>query len=281
MDLRKFEEGVRMTASKKITVKDFQTMKEEGEKITMISAYTYPIAKIIDEIGIESILVGDSLGMTILGYENTLEVTMEDSIRHSQAVARGTNRALVIGDLPFLSYGIDDHETVRNAGRLIKEGRCEAVKLEGGRERKEEIQEIKAIGIPVLGHIGLTPTYINELGGYKVQGKSTKAEERLVEDAKILEEAGVFGLVIESVPWKLAKKISENLTIPTIGIGAGQYCDGQVLVIDDLIGLTSDLKPKFVKQFANVGSIIADAVKEYLEEVKSNKYPSEEHRYGN
>ncbi|MCE7741960.1 MAG: 3-methyl-2-oxobutanoate hydroxymethyltransferase [Candidatus Heimdallarchaeota archaeon] len=268
-----------MTASSKITIRDFQSMKDDGEKITMISAYTFPIAKIIDKIGIDSILVGDSLGMTILGYENTLEVTIEDAIRHSQAVSRGVNRALIIGDMPFLSYGIKDKETVRNAGRLIQEGKCEAVKLEGGRERIEEIKEIKAIGIPVLGHIGLTPTYVNEFGGFKVQGKSVDAEKRLIEDAKMLEDAGAFAIVIESVPWKLGKIISQSISIPTIGIGAGQFCDGQVLVIDDIIGLTTSIKPKFVKQYADVTEVISKAVKDYKTEVKELRYPSDQYRY--
>lgn len=268
-----------MSKSKKITIRDFQAMKDDGEKITMISAYTYPIAKIIDEMGIDSILVGDSLGMSILGYKNTLEVTIEDVIRHSQAVTRAVERALVIGDLPFLSYGIKDKETVRSAGRLVKEGKCETVKLEGGRERIEEIKEIKAIGIPVLGHIGLTPTYVNEFGGFKVQGKSVEAEKRLIEDARLLDEAGVFAIVIESVPWKLAKIITETISVPTIGIGAGQFCDGQVLVIDDIIGLTPSLKPKFVKKYANVSEVIAKAVSDFKREVKELRYPSDEYRY--
>ena len=271
--------GDKMTSSNKITIRDFQAMKEEGEKITMISAYTYPIAKIIDEMGIDSILVGDSLGMTVLGYENTLEVTIEDVIRHCQAVSRGAKRALVIGDMPFLSYGVKDKETVRNAGRLVKEGKCQAVKLEGGRERIDEIKEINAIGIPVLGHIGLTPTYVNEFGGFKVQGKGLEAEKRLIEDAKLLEEAGAFSIVIESIPWKLGKLISESISIPTIGIGAGQFCDGQVLVIDDIIGLTTTRKPKFVKQYANITEIIKQAVNEYKQEVKELRYPSDEFRY--
>ena len=268
-----------MEKSRKITVRDFQTMKDDGEKITMISAYTYPIAKIIDEMGIDSILVGDSLGMTILGHENTLDVTVEDSIRHSQAVSRGAKRSLVIGDMPFLSYGITDKETVRNAGRLVKEGKCEAVKLEGGRERVEEIRDIKGIGIPVLGHLGLTPTYVNAFGGFKVQGRSVEAEEQLIKDAKLLEETGVFAIVLESIPWKLGKVISQTLSIPTIGIGAGQFCDGQVLVIDDIIGLTTNIKPKFVKQYVNVREIISKAVKEYKREVKELRYPSDEFRY--
>ncbi len=264
---------------KKITVKDFASMKEEGEKISMISAYTYPIARILDEVGIDSILVGDSLGMNILGYENTLNVTLEDSIRHTQAVARGAKRALVIGDMPFLSFGVSVEEETKNAGKLVQEGNCEAVKLEGGKERIDDIRAIKSIGIPVLGHIGLTPTYINMYGGYKVQGRESKDEERLLKDAKLLEDAGVFGIVLEAIPWKLGKKITEELTIPTIGIGAGEFCDGQVLVIDDLIGLSHIIKPKFVKHYANTQEIIQKAVKTYIEDVKETKYPSEEYRY--
>ncbi len=265
--------------NKKITVKDFTRMKEEGEKISMISAYTYPIARIIDEAGIDSILVGDSLGMNILGYENTLNVTLEDSIRHTQAVARGAKRALVIGDMPFLSYGVSVEEETKNAGKLVQEGSCEAVKLEGGKERIDDILAIKSIGIPVLGHIGLTPTYINMYGGYKVQGRDSKDEERLLKDAKLLEDAGVFGIVLEAIPWKLGKKITEELSIPTIGIGAGEFCDGQVLVIDDLIGLSYITKPKFVKHYVKTQEIIHNAVKTYIEEVKKSKYPSEEYRY--
>ena len=265
--------------NKKITVKNFTKMKEEGEKISMISAYTYPIARILDEAGIDSILVGDSLGMNVLGYENTLNVTLEDSIRHTQAVARGAKRALVIGDMPFLSFGVSIEEETKNAGRLVQEGNCEAVKLEGGKERIDDIIAIKSIGIPVLGHIGLTPTYINMYGGYKVQGRESKDEERLLKDAKLLEDAGVFGIVLEAIPWKLGKKITEELSIPTIGIGAGEFCDGQVLVIDDLIGLSHIEKPKFVKHYAKVQEIIQKAVKTYIDDVKESKYPSEEYRY--
>ncbi|NPD90203.1 MAG: 3-methyl-2-oxobutanoate hydroxymethyltransferase [Asgard group archaeon] len=268
-----------MVVRNKITIKEFQKMKDEGEKITMISAYTFPIARILDEVGIDSILVGDSLGMTVLGYENTLEVTVEDIIRHSQAVSRGSKRSLIIGDMPFLSFGVSIKETTINAGRLVKEGRCEAVKLEGGRERIEDVKAIKAIGIPVLGHIGLTPTYINMFGGFKVQGKEEAAAKRLIEDAKMLEEAGIFGVVLESIPWKLAKEISENLSIPTIGIGAGEFCDGQVLVVDDLIGLTPILKPKFVKKYSNVQEVIRKSVQEYNKEVKEGVFPSEDQRY--
>ena len=263
----------------KITIKDFQRMKEEGEKITMISAYTYPMAKIADEIGIDSILIGDSLGMTVLGYENTLEVTVEDMIRHCQAVSKGSSKALLIGDMPFLSYGANIEATTTNAGRFVKEGKCEAVKLEGGRERIEDIKAIQSIGIPVLGHIGLTPTYVNLFGGFKVQGKEEEAARRLLEDAKKLEYAGVFAIVLEAVPWKLAKEITENLSIPTIGIGAGEYCDGQVLVIDDIIGLSTIYKPKFVKNYSNVQEIIKKAVQQYKDEVKEAIFPSEEYRY--
>lgn len=264
----------------KITIKEFQKMKEEGEKIVMVSAHTYPMAKILDEIGIDSILIGDSLGMTVLGYENTLEVTLEDMIRHCQAVARGAQKPLLIGDMPFLSFGTSSEETIFNAGRMVKEGKCAAIKLEGGRERINEIKAIEAIGIPVMGHIGLTPTYINMFGGFKVQGKEEAVAKRLLEDAKLLEEAGVFGIVLEAISWKLAKEISESISIPTIGIGSGEYCDGQVLVIDDLIGLSLNFKPKFVKHYANVQDIVRTAVKEYKVEVKEGIFPSEEQRYG-
>jgi 3-methyl-2-oxobutanoate hydroxymethyltransferase len=263
----------------KITVKDFIKMKQEGEKITMISAYTYPIAKIIDDVGIDSILVGDSLGMNILGYENTLKVTLEDSIRLTQAVARGVKRALIIGDMPFLSFGVSVEEETKNAGRLIQEGNCEAVKIEGGEERIEDVIAIKSIGIPVLGHIGLTPTYVNMFGGFKVQGRGKEDEERLLKDAKLLEDAGVFGIVLEAIPWKLAKKITEEVAVPTIGIGAGEYCDGQVLVIDDLVGLSHIVKPKFVKKYANMQEIYHKAIEAYMKEVKESTYPSEDYRY--
>ena len=263
----------------KFTIKDFQQMKENGEKITMVSAYTYPMARILDEMGIDTILVGDSLGMTVLGYDNTLKVTLDDMIRHTQAVSRGVKKAMIIGDLPFLNYGLSTEDTIKQAGLLVKEGDCEAIKLEGGEERTLEIQALLDIGIPVMGHIGLTPTYVNKFGGFKVQGKTEEAEKQLIDDAKKLQEAGVFGLVIESVPWKLGKKITEELSIPTIGIGAGEYCDGQVLVIDDLIGLSLIQKPKFVKKYANVLEIVQKAVKDFINEVKEGNFPSEEFRY--
>ncbi|MHA1116044.1 MAG: 3-methyl-2-oxobutanoate hydroxymethyltransferase [Candidatus Heimdallarchaeaceae archaeon] len=263
----------------KVTVKDFQRMKEDKEKITMLTSYTYPIAKIVDDAGIDSILVGDSLGMTILGHNNTLKVTLENSIMLTQAVSRAVNRALLIGDLPFGTYGINPSETARNAYKLVKEGNAEAVKLEGGRERIEDIKKIIRIGIPVLGHIGLTPTYVNIFGGFKVQGREEKQAQILLEDAQLLEEAGVFAIVLESIPWKLAKKITESLTIPTIGIGAGEYCDGQVLVIDDILGLNFQVKPKFIKQYVDIKEIISNAVKKYHEEVKSGSFPTEKQRY--
>ncbi len=264
---------------KKITIKDFQRMKEDKEKITMLTSYTFPIAKIVDECGIDSILVGDSLGMTILGYPNTLKVNLEDSILLTQAVSRAVKRALLIGDMPFGSYGVSITETVKNTYRMVKEGNCEAVKLEGGRERVDEIEAIKEIGIPVLGHIGLTPTWVNVFGGFKVQGRNDEQASRLLEDAKMLDEAGVFAIVLESIPWKLAKQITEEVIVPTIGIGAGEYCDGQVLVIDDIIGLNPTFRPKFVKRYANVHDIISKAVKQYSDEVKEGKFPTEEYRY--
>lgn len=265
--------------SKRVTVKDFQKMKRDGEKITMLTAYTFPIAKILDDVGIDGILVGDSLGMTVLGFKDTLKVTLDDTIRLTSAVTRATDNTLVIGDMPFLSYGVDATKTVENAGRLVKESGCQAVKLEGGNERIDEIKKIIEIGIPVMGHIGLTPTYINQFGGFKVQGKDKENAERIYNQALMLEEAGVFSIVLESIPWQLAKKITENISIPTIGIGAGEYCDGQVLVIDDLMGLTPNFKPKFVKSYANVEEIVKKAIKEYINDVKTLKFPSEKYRY--
>jgi len=265
--------------TERLSIKDFQKMKENGEKITMISSYTYPVSKIIDKVGIDSILVGDSLGMTIYGYDNTLNVNLEDSIRHTAAVVRSSNRALIIGDMPFLSYGVSIEQTISNAGRMIKDSGCQAIKLEGGRERGEEIHALMEIGIPVMGHIGLTPTYINRFGGFKVQGKTQEQAMRIIEEAKFLEAVGVFAIVLESIPWELGKKITEGLSIPTIGIGAGEYCDGQVLVIDDILGLTQISKPKFVKNYANIQKEIEEAVKLYKKEVKTGKFPDETHRY--
>lgn len=263
----------------KNTVKTFRQAKENGEKLTMLTAYDYSTAKLIDETGVNSILVGDSLGNVILGYDDTVSVTMEDMIHHGAAVARGVKNALVIIDMPFMSYQTSVYDALVNAGRLMKEGRAEAVKLEGGTEVAPQIKAIVAAGIPVCAHIGLTPQSINAFGGFKVQGKSEAAAKKLLEDAKAVEEAGAFAVVVEGVPRKLADLITEQLTIPTIGIGAGNGCDGQVLVYQDMLGMFSDFTPKFVKRYANIGDIMKDAYANYIKEVQSGAFPAEEHEY--
>ncbi|MCD8091000.1 MAG: 3-methyl-2-oxobutanoate hydroxymethyltransferase [Clostridiales bacterium] len=263
----------------KITTDYFRKAKEKGEKITMLTAYDYTAASLVDAAGIESILVGDSLGNTILGYDSTIPVTIEDMIHHTKAVSRGAKNALVIADMPFMSYHVSIEESCRNAGRLIKEGGASAVKLEGGKEFAEVIKAIVRCQIPVCGHIGLTPQSINAFGGFKVQGKTAEAIKKLLEDAKALEEAGVFAAVVEGVPAKVGKMITESVSYPVIGIGAGKDCDGQVLVYQDMLGMYPDFKPKFVKQFANVGTIMTEAFKAYSDEVKSGAFPAEEHTY--
>lgn len=257
----------------------FKESKKNGEKLTMLTAYDYTTAKLLDESGIDSILVGDSLGMVVLGYDDTLSVTMEDMIHHSAAVARGAKNALVITDMPFMSYQTSVYDAVVNAGRLVKEGKAQAVKLEGGIEFCEHIKEIVKASIPVCAHIGLTPQSINAFGGFKVQGKGKEEAQRLLDEARAVEEAGAFAVVLECVPAKLAKKISESISIPTIGIGAGAGCDGQVLVYQDMLAMYSDFKPKFVKQYAQVGSVMRDAFRQYIDEVKSGAFPSEEHTF--
>ena len=267
--------------SQKKTIIDFMTMKREGKKITMLTAYDYPMAFLVDQAGIDMILVGDSLGMTVLGHRTTIPVTMDDMIRHAQAVTRAVKQAFVIGDMPFLSYQVSDEEAVKNAGRFIQEGGCEAVKIEGGRERRSTIEHILDAGIPVMGHLGLTPQSIHKLGGYRVQGKDQKLAQRIIEDAHLLAELGVFSIVLEAVPWQLAKKITDEVNIPTIGIGAGPYCDGQVLVIHDLLGFVpGDFKPKFVKRYANLNEIILKAVSQYKKDVEEGKFPTLDYSYG-
>lgn len=261
----------------KTTTADFLAMKESGEKITMITAYDYSTAKLVDASGIDSILVGDSLGMVMLGYDDTLSVTMEDMIHHCRAVKRGAENALVICDMPFMSYQTSVYDAVKNAGRLMQEGRAGAVKLEGGVKFKEHIRAIVDASIPVCGHIGMTPQSVNAFGGFKVQGKTLDAAQRLIDDALAVEEAGAFAVVLECVPAKLAEYISGLLTIPTIGIGAGAECDGQVLVYQDALAMYSDFRPKFVKQFAEVGSVMKRGFADYIKEVKSGEFPAEEH----
>lgn len=263
----------------KNTVVTFQEAKQKGEKLSMLTAYDYTTARLVDEAGINGILVGDSLGNVVLGYENTLSVTMEDMIHHSAAVSRGITNTLLVTDMPFMSYQTSVYDALVNAGRLMKEGRAGAVKLEGGTEVAPQIKAIVAAGIPVCAHIGLTPQSINAFGGFKVQGKSEAAAKKLLEDAKAVEEAGAFAVVVEGVPRKLADLITEQLTIPTIGIGAGNGCDGQVLVYQDMLGMFSDFTPKFVKRYANIGDIMKDAYANYIKEVQSGAFPAEEHEY--
>ena len=255
------------------------TFKESKnkEKMTMLTAYDYSTAKLIDEAGVNAILVGDSLGMVCLGYEDTLSVTTEDMIHHSKAVAKGAKNALVVTDMPFMSYQTSVYDAVCNAGRLMKEGRAQAVKLEGGVEFKDHIRAIVNASIPVMGHLGLTPQSVNAFGGFKVQGKDEEAAKTLIADAKAVEEAGAFAVVLECVPSKLAELISKEISIPTIGIGAGAGCDGQVLVYQDMLGMFSDFTPKFVKRFANVGDYMKEAFAKYIEEVKDGVFPEEKH----
>ena len=263
----------------KNTVVTIQQMKEKGEKISMLTAYDYSTAKLEDEAGVNTILVGDSLGNVILGYEDTISVTMEDMIHHGAAVARGAKNALVVVDMPFMSYQTSVYDAVVNAGRLMKEGRAGAVKLEGGKEVCPQIQAIVGAGIPVCAHLGLTPQSINAFGGFKVQGKTEKAAKKLIADAIAVEEAGAFAVVLEGIPSKLANLVTEKLDIPTIGIGAGNGCDGQVLVYQDMLGMFSDFTPKFVKRYANIGEVMKEAFQKYMEEIQSGAFPAEEHSY--
>ena len=263
----------------KNTVSTVRKQKENGEKITMLTAYDYSTAKLMDEAGIDMILVGDSLGMVMLGYEDTVSVTMEDMIHHTAAVSRGTKKAMVVADMPFMSYQTSVYDAVVNAGRLMQQGRCHAVKLEGGRVVCQQIKAITCASIPVVAHIDLTPQSVNAMGGFKVQGKSEEAARKLIEEAKAVEEAGAFAVVLECVPAKLAEVISHKLTIPTIGIGAGAGCDGQVLVYQDMLALFSDLKPKFVKHFADAGSVMKAGFRAYIEEVQAGTFPAEEHTF--
>jgi len=267
----------------KLTAFDIQKMKQDNKKITMLTAYDYSLASIFDEAKIDILLIGDSMGQAIYGAPTTLEVTLDMAIRHTQAVARGAiNYSMIIADMPFLSFGLTVDETVANAGRLIKEGHAEAVKLEGSSDvRIKEIEAIVDIGIPVQGHIGLIPQSAYKLGGYKVQGKSESyfSEKELLAAAKRLEAAGCFSIILEAIPLNLAKKVTESISIPTIGIGAGPYCDGQVLVCYDMLGCTTGHKPKFVKQYVDLHEIILKAVNEYAKEVKEGSYPSLEQSY--
>jgi len=264
---------------KKITPVDIQTMKNEGKKITMLTAYDYPMALLEDRAGIEIILVGDSLGMTVLGYENTIPVTMEEMIHHTKAVTRGAKYALIIGDMPFMSYNTSDREAIINAGRFMKEGGADAVKLEGGVSVKEIVRAIVKAGIPVMGHIGLTPQTISMLGGFKVQGKDAQAAQKIIDDALLLEDAGAFSVLLEAVPAPITKRVTERLKVPTIGIGAGVHCDGQVLVVHDMLGLFDRFTPKFAKRYVNLSEHILKAFEAYREEVLKSSFPTDQHSF--
>ncbi len=263
----------------KVTILDLKEKKNAGDKITMLTAYDYPTARIVDEAGVDTILVGDSLGMVVLGYKDTLSVTLDDMIHHGRAVARGAERAMVIIDLPFMTYQISREQAMENAARTIRETGADAVKLEGGAEIEEAVRGITGAGIPVIGHLGLTPQSVGQMGGFKVQGRDIQAALRMVNDARKLEAAGAFGIVLECVPWMLARLITRVVSIPTIGIGAGEQCDGQVLVYHDVMGLYTGKRPRFVKQFAQARAEMEKGVEDFIQEVKEGKFPAEEHRF--
>lgn len=265
--------------NKKFTVKSFQKAKDEKRQISVLTAYDYSMAKILDSAGVDALLVGDSLGMVVQGHDSTISVTIDDMIYHAKAVTRAAKRALVIVDMPFMSYHVSVEESVKNAGRLMKEGGAHAVKLEGGVEFAETIRQIVLAQIPVMGHLGLTPQSLHMFGGFKVQGKNLSQAQKIIDDAKALEDAGVFSITLECVPEELSKIISETVNIPTIGIGAGKYCDGQVLVSNDMLGMYSDFVPKFVKQYAHLSSDIEDAVKTYIKEINESSFPEKKHTF--
>lgn len=263
----------------RITTAVVRDRKKKGEKITMLTAYDYPTALIVDEAGTDIILVGDSLGMVVLGYDSTLPVTMEEMIHHTKAVSRATKHAMVVGDMPFMSYQVSLEDAMYNAGRFLQEAGAQGVKLEGGREVAELTRRITSAGIPVMAHIGLTPQSVHQFGGYKVQGKEDAEAKRLLEDAVILEEAGAFSIVLECVPATLARIVTQSLSIPTIGIGAGIDCDGQVLVVHDMLGLFEKFTPKFVKTYGKLNEHMKHAIKQYLDEVKGGLFPEEKHSF--
>ena len=263
----------------RVTIGDIREMKQRGEKIPMLTAYDYAFAKIIDEAGVPLILVGDSLGMVMLGYESTIPVTMDEMIHHVKAVVRGTKHALVIGDMPFMTYHVSLEDTMRNAARFIQEGGAQAVKLEGGEVVADKVSRLVSCGIPVQGHIGLTPQSVNQLGGYKVVGKTAEVAVRLLNDARALEDAGAFSIVLECVPAPLSQLITERVSVPTIGIGAGKGCDGQVQVVSDILGLFTDFVPKHAKQYAKLNQTVTTAVTDYIAEVKAGHFPSPKQSY--
>jgi len=260
---------------KRISITDLKAMKKRGEKIAMITAYDCPSARLVEQAGVPLILVGDSLGMVVLGYDSTVPVTMEEMLHHVKAVVRGTRHAHVVADMPFMSYQVSAEEALRNAGRMLKEGGAQSVKLEGGVRVAETVRRLVESGIPVMGHLGLTPQSVNQLGGYKVQGKTPAAAVRLVNDAVTLEQAGAYAIVLEAIPVQLAKVISERVSVPTIGIGAGLHCDGQVQVFHDILGLFTDFVPKHAKRYAEVGEAIVGAVNRYVSEVREQRFPTD------
>ena len=263
----------------KITTTVIRKMKDHGERVVMVAAYDYPTARMVDEAGGDAVLVGDSLANVVLGYRDTLAVSMDEMIHHTKAVARAVKRALVVGDMPFMSYQASVEDAIRNAGRFIKEGHAEAVKVEGGRGMIKKVKAIIQSGIPVMGHLGLTPQWVHQFGGFKVRGKTESTAHMILEDARRLEQAGVFSLVLECIPWQLAKLITEKIEVPTIGIGAGPHCDGQVLVLHDLLGLSGQRVPKFVKRYAKLESTMANALANFKREVKAGKFPTLDHSY--
>jgi 3-methyl-2-oxobutanoate hydroxymethyltransferase len=263
----------------RISITDLKAKKKRGERIVMMTCYDYPSARLLEAAGVDILFIGDTLGMTVLGYDTTIPVTMEEMLHHTKAVVRGSSRAHVLADMPFMSYQASPEDALRNAGRLLKEGGAQSVKLEGGMRVAETVRFIVDAGIPVMGHIGLTPQSINQLGGYKVQGKTPAAAVRLLNDAAALEQAGTYAIVLECVPLELAKTISERLAIPTIGIGAGPYCDGQVQVFHDLLGLFQDFVPKHARRYADLGTQITDAVRAYAAEVRAGTFPTEKESF--
>ena len=263
----------------RITINQIREMKEKGEKITMLTAYDYSTAKIVDQVGIPLILVGDSLGMVMLGYETTIPVTIDVMLHHTKAVVRGTENALIVGDMPFMTYHASVEDALRNAARFIQEAGCQAIKLEGGVTVADKVRRVVECGMPVMGHIGLTPQSVHQLGGHRVQGRSSEAATRILEDARALEEAGVFAIVLESVPAPLAGLITEKISVPTIGIASGPNCDGQVQIINDILGSFTDFVPRHAKQYAKLADIIHDAVAEYYEEVKAGTFPTKKHSF--
>lgn len=264
---------------RRVTANDIKAMKAKGEKIPVITAYDYPTARLADEAEFPIILVGDSLGMVVLGYDSTIPVTMDDMVHHTGAVARGANHALIVADMPFMSFQISSADALRNAGRLVQEGGAQSVKLEGGESVAEEVRRIVGLGIPVMGHVGLTPQSVHRFGGYRVQGKAREQAAQLLRDAQALEEAGAYAVVLELIPAPLARIITQRLTIPTIGIGAGPYCDGQVQVLHDMLGLYPDFVPKHTKQYLRLSELISDALRRYVQEVREGAFPTEKESF--